>query len=168
MSEHYERAAAAIPHMSPDERARLLARLKAAQSLSGRAGAPPDEAARHAGDASDFADDAARAICAVILRAHGERLAPAALLRTSQAAALADKAASLRAFTGQHARTRVARLALLEVGFEMLRRDLAAAGFAVTARTLMQCAHQVPAALDKAFPGYAAAGVLGMVVGRER
>lgn len=157
MSEAYDRVVAAIPLLSAEERARIAQRLRALESLAG-------------GSAGD--DDLAGVLCdvisATVLRMSGERVAPVALRRSRVYPALRAKAADLEPFLARAAPDRVNRRALLALGVELLHIDLVRAGFSVTARTLMSCAHQLPAVLDRAFPGYARCGRLGMIVGEGR
>jgi len=167
VTEAYDRVVAAIPHLTPAERDRIVARLRALQSLApsqslvGASGSFPEEAA-----APDAGAELLAAIADQVLRASGERVSLAALRRAPGFRAFARKAQELEAFAaGAGVRSRPARRALLAIGLDLLHRDLRAAGFSVSARTLMSCAHQVPGVLDKAFPGYARAGLLGMVVG---
>ena len=163
MTEAYDQVVAALPHLSPDERAKIVERLKAMQSLAlAGPGIPGPAAAR----GESVGDEVLEVIAATVLRASGERAHPAVLRRSSQFPAFAAKAEALGRFLAQHAPARAQRRALLAVGIELLYRDLARAGMSVTSRTLMSCIHQVPGVLDKSFPGYGRAGVLGMVVGR--
>lgn len=163
MTEAYDQVVAALPRLSPDERARVVERLKAAQSLSPGGPVAPGPAAARGEPAGG---EALEAIAAAVLRLSGERAQPAALRRSSQFPAFAVKAEALGRFLAQHAPARAQRRALLAVGVELLYRDLARAGMSVTSRTLMSCLHQVPGVLDKYFPGYARAGALGMIVGQ--
>lgn len=160
-TEAYRQVVAALPLLSPDERARVGAALKAIGGVSGTLGSavPGGESTE------DVSDEALGVIAAVVLRLSGERAHPAVLRRSSQFPAFAPKTADLGQFFAQHAPARAQRRALLAVGVELLYRDLARAGMSVTSRTLMSCVHQVPGVLDKAFPGYARAGHLGMIVG---
>lgn len=167
MGADYDQVVAALPRLSPEERARVAQRLEMLQSVSpGRSLADATGAFQAAGVADEASGELLAVIADVSLRMSGERVSPAALRRARQFQSLAAKAGALRRLLEAQAPTRPARRALLALGVELLYRDLARAGFSVSARTLMACAHQVPAALDKAFPGYARAGLLGMVVGR--
>lgn len=153
----YDAVVAALPGLTAEERARVAERLKAGADLAGaapaRAGVP------------DEALDLLAVIAEEVLRFSGERVSAAGLARTAQFPAFRAKARELAAFAALHAQTRAQRRALMAAGVELLRRDLARAGLSVTSRTLMSCVHQVPAVLARAFPGYAEAGLLRMVVG---
>lgn len=164
MGEDYDRVVAAIPRMTPEERARIAARLKAVESLapSGefQTGRPPQH------EPDDAAGELLSIIADVVLRRSGERVTPAVLRRSPQFRAFRAKALELAVFAAEHASARVQRRALLALGVELLYRDLRIGpGFSVTSRTLMACIHQVPAVLDKNFPGYASSGLLGMIIG---
>lgn len=164
MTEAYDQVIAALPCLSPDERIKLIERIKAMQALvPGGAGTPGPAAAR----GGLVGDEVLEVIAATVLRLSGERVYPAGLRRSSQFPAFAVKAEALGRFLAQHALTQVQRRALLAVGIDLLYRDLARTGMSVTSRTLMSCVHQVPGVLDKAFPGYGRAGLLGMIVGRD-
>lgn len=155
MGEAYDQVVAALPRLSAEERARVAERLRALSSLG------PAQAGT---TGPDPAEVLAEVICGVVLRMSGERVSPAALRRTRTFGALRDKARDLAPFLEAAARSRTQRRALLSLGFELLYEDLRRGGFSVTARTLMSCAHQLPAVLDRAFPGYARGGRLSMIV----
>lgn len=57
--------------------------------------------------------------------------------------------------------------ALTRLSVNLLIQDMERMGVAVSARTLMNHIHRLPAVLNKAFPGYAAAGLLHLVLGTE-
>lgn len=65
------------------------------------------------------------------------------------------------------ARNRIRERGLIRLGVKLLMADLGRMGVAVSARALMSTVHQIPAVLDRAFPGYAAAGRLYLVVRKE-
>lgn len=157
MTDAYDAVVRLLPELTPDERARIAQRLRALESLAG--GSTGDD---------DLAGVLCDVISATVLRMSGERVAPVALRRSRVYPALRVKAADLEPFLARAAPDRVGRRALLTLGVELLHIDLARAGFSVTARTLMSCAHQLPAVLDRAFPGYARCGRLGMIVGDGR
>lgn len=163
MTEAYDRVIAALPHLAPDERGRVIERLRALDALAPtRALAAATRAFPEVGDGP--AGELLEIIAAAVLRAHGERVSPIALRRAPSFSAFRAKAGELATFAAKNASGRVSGRALLAVGIDCLYRDLRRAGMTVTARTLMACVHQVPAALDKSFPGYAQSGLLGMIV----
>jgi hypothetical protein len=62
----------------------------------------------------------------------------------------------------------VAKRALINLAVQLLHTNIVDMGVAVSARTLMAQVHRIPSVLDKAFPGYAQAGMLHLVVRPER
>lgn len=166
MGEDYDRAVEALPRMTPEERDGLSRRLAALRALQGRVTpVPATQDAPEAQRTQEGAlDEVLGAVCAVVLRASGERASVPGLRRTRQSRALAEKSAAISEFLGKNTRTRVERRALLELGMDLLYRQLRDAGYPVSARTLLAHAHRLPAAVDVSFPGYAALGMLGMVI----
>lgn len=57
--------------------------------------------------------------------------------------------------------------ALLRLGIGLLHFDLVAIGLAVSSRLLMAHIHRVPGVINRAFPGYAQAGLLSMIIRSE-
>lgn len=159
----YDEVASALPHLTPAERAKIMERLRALQSLSPGSGSSPQAPeARPDGALGELLD----VIAASVLSLSGERTSPQALSRALGGPAMRAKAEALvSGFAARHAPTRAQRRGLLAVGVDCLYRDLARGGSTVSARTLARQAHRIPGALDRAFPGYAASGLLGMVVG---
>lgn len=64
-------------------------------------------------------------------------------------------------------RSRVRLRALTRVAVHELVDNMLGMGVAVSATTLMSNIHRIPAVLDRAFPGYAAAGLLQLAVRKE-
>jgi hypothetical protein len=64
-------------------------------------------------------------------------------------------------------KSQVRLLALARLSIELLIKNLLDMGVAVSAGTLMRHIHRIPAVLNRAFPGYAAAGMLHLVVRKE-
>lgn len=164
MSAAYDAVVAALPRLTPAELRRVAERIKMLGAWSA-VSASADAADATTTDAEAEAEVLLEVIAGVVLRASGERVSTFALRRSSSFSSFRGKVALLHKFASKHVRSRAARRRLLAVGFEQLYRDLSGAGFSVTARMLMSCAHQLPAIFDKYFPGYAASGLLGMVVG---
>lgn len=109
-------------------------------------------------------DEILESLAGVLLRMSGERVTPAGLRRAGQFAALRGKVEALSAYISAHAPDRARRRALLDLGFELLYRDLSAAALPASARALMNHAHRIPSVIDTSFPGYARAGLLRMVL----
>lgn len=71
-------------------------------------------------------------------------------------------------FLRQSARqSRVRERGLIRLAVNLLIEDLHFMSVAVSPGTLMRSVERVPAVLDRAFPGYAAAGLLHLVVRKE-
>lgn len=168
----YEQILAVLPSLTGEQRAAVAYRLKALDSLSGGAATAGPSINRPlrsiAVSSDDFIDDIFSAVCEVVLARSGERVSPLALRRTAQSNALRGKVDALRVFINTAASSRTARRGLLAIAMRLLYDDLRELGLPTTARTLLAHAHRLPAVLDANFPGYAAAGLLGMLVGRRR
>jgi hypothetical protein len=67
----------------------------------------------------------------------------------------------------QLAGDKTAQRAMLKLGIGLLHHDLVQMGWAVTSRLLMAHIHRMPAAINRAFPGYAASGLLNMIIRGE-
>lgn len=72
------------------------------------------------------------------------------------------------AYLHDAAKTEVELRALIKLCVELLIADMMRRHVAISSRSLMANVHLIPAVLDRAFPGYAAAGLLHMVIGRKR
>jgi len=59
---------------------------------------------------------------------------------------------------------RQGQIVVLRMGVELLYKDMTNAGYPVTARTLMGHIHRLPAAINRAFPGYARGGMMQWIV----
>jgi hypothetical protein len=88
----------------------------------------------------------------------------AMLRRVSQYQVFADKAGDVfRFMRGVESRTQQRAFLVLAIG--LLYDDLADMGIAVSARTMMSHVHRIPAVVNRSFPFYAEAGMLGKIVG---
>ena len=87
----------------------------------------------------------------------------AMLRKVSQYSVFSDKAKDVFRFM-QGIETRTQRRAFLLLAMELLYEDLVNMGIAVSARTMMSHVHRIPAVVGRSFPGYAGAGMLGMIV----
>lgn len=162
-SASYDAIVNELPRLTSDECRRLSERLKAMNSLAPAWGGATAGGARE----SSAVDEVLEAIVHTVLHASGEKVAPSVLRRAADGQALRTKSADLSEFLSKHAPDRTHRRALLRIGFRLLHSDLARAGMTVTSRTLAACCHQIPAVLDRAFPGYAQSGLLCMIVAKE-
>lgn len=106
--------------------------------------------------------DVLRAICDFMTYSGLETPPFGALCRSPLYRAFNDKCPALGLFIGEC--NRIERQALLVVGIELLYKNLAQIGIAVSARTLMSHIHRVPAVINKSFPLYAQNGMLRMIV----
>lgn len=64
-------------------------------------------------------------------------------------------------------KNRISLRALFSLAVDLLYQNLVAMSVPVSARTMMNHIHRIPAVLNAAFPGYAAAGMLNLVVRRS-
>jgi hypothetical protein len=80
-----------------------------------------------------------------------------------EALAEADGGRTIEGWLWQSGLDRRARQAVLHYGFTMLLDELRSRGMVVDGVLLMNQTHRLPACVDRAFPGYAANGMLGML-----
>lgn len=121
---------------------------------------------------SDKIDDLSRMVLEAIadcMSSKGIDFAPAArLARTSQYKSYQEKVGDFYPFLKQTAHgSKVKLQALVKLSVLLLYDDLQAMGVTFTSRTMLSHAHRIPAVLNKAFPGYAAHGLLGLVLRTE-
>jgi len=161
----YDDVVAALPHLTPDERQRISQRLGA---LGGMAPGPTTPLGRGSGPetAHQPGELLLQAIVSTAERLSGERASVTALRRTSGGRAFYEKAAAVEAFAARHTSTRTQRLALLELGVDLLYRDLTKIGLPTSTRSLMRHVHRIPSVIDASFPDYAKLGLLRMVMQR--
>lgn len=57
---------------------------------------------------------------------------------------------------------------ILNIGLDLLLENMRSLGLAVTANTMLNHLHRLPAVIDQAFPGYAQLGLLKLIVKRKR
>lgn len=62
---------------------------------------------------------------------------------------------------------KTAQRALLRLGIGLLHHDLVNMGLAISSRLLMAHIHRIPGVINRAFPGYAQAGLLHMIIRSE-
>ena len=62
---------------------------------------------------------------------------------------------------------RTAQRALLRLGIGLLHHDVVNMGLAISSRLLMAHIHRIPGVINRAFPGYAQAGLLHMIIRSE-
>lgn len=162
-AQDYQLVVAALPRLTAEERSRVMQRLAALGAMSGQSTVAVTGGGRQPNSDDDIAF-VLGSIVRVVLRAAGERVTVAALRRTQQSRGFGEKAAALREFVAHAAAERVQQAALLDLGFGLLHESLCAGGYSTSARALMSHAHRIPSVINKAFPGYAASGLLSMIV----
>ena len=80
-----------------------------------------------------------------------------------------DRVGSLTTFFDRVVkRNRVAQHALMRISIGLLYEDLVQMNIAVSSRAVMAHIHRIPSVLNKAFPGYASAGLLPLVVREDQ
>lgn len=139
--------------LSDGERLALLNRLMALKSLGN----------------TETGSDVSFVLGAVsdLLRGQGVEFAsPTVLLRQADKN-FKDKVPDLMAFLASAHPTRQGQRALLMVALDLLHQDISKAGYPVAAGVLLRHIHRLPATLNRHFPGYARAGMLGWIVDRE-
>lgn len=104
----------------------------------------------------------------VLLKLNGEIINPIRLAKGATFAKNKDKLAQLQVFIEATSQRRIVQDQILRIGLEKLYKDLVEWGeFAISSSTLISHLHRIPATLDKHFPGYAAAGMLEILVVRN-
>jgi len=76
------------------------------------------------------------------------------------------KLPSLHKFLANGGNKNVQR-ALLRLGIGLLHHDIVQMGLAVSSRLMMAHIHRIPGVINRAFPGYAQAGLLHMIIRSE-
>ena len=85
------------------------------------------------------------------------------LRKVSQYQVFSSKAKDVfRFMRGVDSRTQ--RRAFLALAVELLYDDLTSMDISVSARTMMSHVHRIPAVVNRSFPNYSRAGLLGMIV----
>jgi len=94
-----------------------------------------------------------------------EHTSVATLRGSPQYAAFKQKAPAIVAYLDSACPTnRVKQIAVLSIGVRLLYENLASQGFPVSSRFLMTHIHRLPSVMNRAFPGYARAGLLNLLV----
>lgn len=75
-----------------------------------------------------------------------------------------EKVPAIMKFVRAGVKTRVQQIALLNIGVLLLYQNMGQMGIAVSSRAILNHAHRIPSIINQAFPGYAANGMLGMLV----
>ncbi len=85
------------------------------------------------------------------------------LRKGQQYPAFSKKLPQLIEYLDNATKDRQQQMGLLDLGFELLYKDLASMHVPISAWTMMNHIHRIPAIFDLHFPGYAHAGLLGML-----
>ena len=164
MSDRLNKILADLPHLSGEELERVRSQLGVVQSLGGKAAPAPKGSRAKTGD-----DDLALSVLAAYVKDKGVDYSTAGMLRKSNGySAFREKVPVVFAFISQGARTRPEQLGLLRIGIELLYENLVQMGVSVSARTVMAHFHRVPAVINEAYPGYATAGLLHIIIGKKK
>jgi hypothetical protein len=78
-----------------------------------------------------------------------------------------EKVTNLFKYFNQHKVNRVELHGLLLIGIKLLVDDLKSIGVAISGGTIMRNIGRIPSLVNHAFPGYAEAGLLSMIVRRK-
>ena len=158
---NFDQLVESLPTLSNQQVTALSTRLKALQSLSNG----------HSETTCGKRDIESRVLSCIceVLRDTGCEFPSVEILRRSvHFSAFVKKLPDLIEFVSQAGDSRIIQDALLKVGLDLLYWDMVNWHDAtVSAYTLMQHIHRVPATLNKHFPGYSSSGCLGWIV-REK
>ena len=157
-NDSFNKIVQSLPTLSATERGTLLERLKLLQTLSNT-----DKNA-----VNGKRDDAARvltAICEVLQKIGVEYPSLDVLRKSSSYVSFARKLPDLMEFLSHVGNDRIAQDALLKIALELLYYDMVNwQGAVISAITLMSHIHRIPATISRHFPGYAASGLLSMII----
>lgn len=161
---------AALPSLSAQERGRLLQAMRALPAGGGALGAPEPFTRQEKGPSRGAEGDIELCLSAIsdVLRKRGLEFASPFVLRKHPGyGAFAAKVPSVMALLRKATTSRVELSYLVELSVGLLYEDLTRMGAtAVSSRLIINHFHRVPSVLNKAFPGYLAAGLLGRVIKR--
>lgn len=147
-----------LPTLTPAELEMLRARISVLLSLSS------GHVVREEGNDAKWV---LQSILDVLSAIGVEHVGVAALLRSPDYRAFSHKVPEVLRYLAKSNLQKNELHAAMRVGIELLYRNLVQIGVTTTSRTIMQHFHRVPAVLNKAFPGYGEAGMLGWIVRRE-
>lgn len=143
---------ASLPRLSPEERSQVAA---AAKALASNA---PLKAGK-----GEFV---LQCIVATAEMQGLELRPPESLRRSTSYVGFTDKAVKLETWLANAVDDRTAQRALLMLGLRLLVENIRDMNLNVGSSMLMRHIHRLPAVMDRHFPGYYEAGVLGMIVKR--
>lgn len=153
---------AALSTFAPTDLAEILASIKALNQFNGN---KPDARA----GAKDEVD------CELVLQAiitfmHTSGLefpSMSTLKRASCYPSFCRTVPGLITYINTAAANRQEQLTMLGIGVELLHHNLVEIYGSADARSIMRQIHRVPSLINKAFPGYAQGGLLGMILRSE-
>lgn len=158
-SEAYRQAQSLLRHMTDDE---LIQIASAARSLVAM-GQRPADAVVTITDSSDWLVQ-----CVFdVTRSLGVGTFMAQLQTTAKEKAVRQKIEEAKIFIERQARSKTERIALCRVGIRLLYDSLRWMDVPVTGSVLLRHLHRLPAVFDRHFPGYAASGMLQMLIKAE-
>lgn len=148
---------ALLPQLTREQLERLSARARALAQLSETT--PADD-----GETAASGEVMVIDVVAQVLTGMGVECPTAGVLQRAADARFRRKLPGLLSYLRRGHPQRAGQLVLLRLGIELLYLDMTEAGYPTTARTLMGHIHRLPAAINRAFPGYARAGMLAWIV----
>ena len=157
----------AIGRAKPEELARIKAALRAREQFTP---IPEPEKARNGLQAvadGVLVDTMLEAIIAVARASGLEFAIMQQLKRSAGYAAFRTKVQELDEYLKPFKANRIELRAFLELAVDLLFKNLADMGVAVSARTAMSHIHRLPAVVDKAFPGYYRAGMMKWIIKKD-
>lgn len=148
-----------LPKLSTAELKTLQDRIKALQQFNGHS---------HDEESSSSSPEA-QALDAVheVLKGIGVELTQPPLLRKrANMPAFREDLKSVMAFLENNGAplTRIERQTLLNFGVELLYKNMTEMGVPISGTTVIRHFHRIPAVFNAAFPGYASAGLLRMII----
>lgn len=152
-----DRIVAELPHMSKPDRDRILVAIRALDCLG-----LVEQSKKRTEDVDlDWSLDA----IVDVFVSHGvEFPSRTMLIRSNSYSGYKAKLTQVMRFLDGF--DRAEKRALFTIGIKLLYENLAQLGIPVTAGTILGHVHRVPGVINKAFPGYAEAGMLGLVIGK--
>lgn len=145
---------AAIPRLGTDEQAQVQAALEAARAFG---------TAPATNDATTDEMLVLEAIATSMARACVDMTSAAQLRKTSGYPAFRKKVPALMAMFARSKLTRTETRNLLSLGVDLIYESMVRQEITISSRAIMNHIHRMPSAFDTHFPGYARAGLLGLL-----
>lgn len=163
-SDKVSRAVELALKFTPEEWADFERRVKAYRQLSG------DDQSRQEPRSSCTKDQSTDTILVLqeivlLLQRLGVEFSSVELLQKSPTIkSFNEKVPGVMSYVRKGVKTRNAHRALLSLGLQLLYDRLVKEGYPAGGRTLMNNIHRLPSTVNSHFPGYAASGMLGMII----